>query len=348
MKLLIITQKMDENDPILGFFHRWVEEFAKHCKQVTVICLEKGTYHLPSNVGVLSLGKEEGASRLKYLVRFYRYIWRERKNYDAVFVHMNPIYVVLGGVLWKIWKKKISLWYTHKSVDLKLRIAEKLADVVFTASKESFRLKSKKVKIMGHGIDVERFMACRHSIGSRSRIEILHVGRITPIKGLETLIEAARILKEQWKKQFHVTLVGAPVSDGDARYRKKIEILVKKYRLEDYVTFVGSIPNKEIIAYYSNADVVVNLTPTGGLDKVVLEAMAAGVPVFSSNKAFYDYFGEFDSLLLCEREPEDLANKIMFLFNGEDVPVITKCLVASVKKRANVSFLIEGIVGGVK
>ena len=32
MKLLIITQKVDSADPILGFFHQWVEEFAKHCE----------------------------------------------------------------------------------------------------------------------------------------------------------------------------------------------------------------------------------------------------------------------------------------------------------------------------
>lgn len=29
VKLLIITQKIDINDPILGFFHKWIEEFAK-------------------------------------------------------------------------------------------------------------------------------------------------------------------------------------------------------------------------------------------------------------------------------------------------------------------------------
>ena len=59
MKLLIITQTVDINDQILGFFHRWVEEFAKHCEQITVICLEKGIHDLPQNVRVFSLGKED-------------------------------------------------------------------------------------------------------------------------------------------------------------------------------------------------------------------------------------------------------------------------------------------------
>jgi len=39
MKILILTQKIDKNDDILGFFHGWVAEFAQHCEKVTVIAL---------------------------------------------------------------------------------------------------------------------------------------------------------------------------------------------------------------------------------------------------------------------------------------------------------------------
>ena len=157
MKLLICTQKVDKNDSVLGFFHRWIEEFAKHCEMVTVICLEKGEYSLPNNVKVLSLGKEHGVSRLKYLFCFYTYIWKYRKEYDKVFVHMNPEYVVLGGLFWRLLKKKIALWYMHKSVNLKLRIAERLVHNIFTGTKESFRLKTNKLHITGHGIDTAAF-----------------------------------------------------------------------------------------------------------------------------------------------------------------------------------------------
>ena len=123
MKLLIITQKVDKNDSVLGFFHGWIVEFAKHCEKLTVICLYKGEYDLPENVKVLSLGKETGRSRLKYVFRFYKYIWKYRKDYDNVFVHMNHIYVVLGGTFWKILNKKIILWYNHISGSVSLNIA---------------------------------------------------------------------------------------------------------------------------------------------------------------------------------------------------------------------------------
>ncbi len=57
MKLLILTQKVDVDDDVLGFMHGWIAEFAKSCEQVIVICLQRGRYEFPKNVKVLSLGK---------------------------------------------------------------------------------------------------------------------------------------------------------------------------------------------------------------------------------------------------------------------------------------------------
>ena len=57
MKLLILTQKVDENDDVLGFMHGWIKEFAKHYEKIIVVALGVGQYDLPENVKVLSLGK---------------------------------------------------------------------------------------------------------------------------------------------------------------------------------------------------------------------------------------------------------------------------------------------------
>src|SRR3989344_9148845 len=103
MRLLVLTQKIDPGDDILGFFYGWLLKFAENFKSVTAVCLEAAkTFNLPGNARVLSLGKENGRSRLKYVLNFYKHIWKERENYDAVFVHMNQEYVLLGGLLWKI------------------------------------------------------------------------------------------------------------------------------------------------------------------------------------------------------------------------------------------------------
>ncbi|MBU2219890.1 hypothetical protein KJ665_01980, partial [Patescibacteria group bacterium] len=61
MRLLILTQKIDFNDDILGFMHGWVVEFAKHFESIIVIALGVGEYKLPENVRILSLGKEKNS-----------------------------------------------------------------------------------------------------------------------------------------------------------------------------------------------------------------------------------------------------------------------------------------------
>lgn len=325
MKLLILTQKVDKNDSVLGFFCRWIEEFAKHCEKVTVICLERGTFDLPENVKVLSLGKENKQKmlncfivKLLYVFRFYKYVWQERKNYDAIFVHMNPVYIVLGGLFWKLTGKGTGLWYVHKSVDFKLRLAEKLSDKIFTASKESFRLSSEKVEIVGHGIEIEEFIKSKthqvHKVKSKEEsFKIITVGRIAPVKNLDVLIEAAEILKNNNFK-FEMELAGQPETEIDESYFKNLKTLIEKKNLTDEIKFVGVVPHKDVAVFYTGGDLFVNLSDTGSMDKAVLEAMASGLLVLTSNEAFKS---ELDERYLTDTNPENIANKIIALSKNE-------------------------------
>ena len=307
MRLLIITQKVDINDDNLGFFHRWVEEFAKRFKNVIVVCLQKGDYNLPENVKVLSLGKERGESKIKYLFNFYKYIWQERKNYDAVFIHMNPEYAVLGGLFWKLWNKKIGLWYTHKAINSKLRIAEKLVDKIFTASKESFRLNSKKIIVIGHGIDTERFKPSAINYQQSDKLKIISAGRIAPIKNYEVLIEVAEILRNK-NFNFEIKLAGQPILKKDKFYLKKLKETIEEKKLNDKIIFVGSVPHKNIADFYRKGDLFVNFSDTGSVDKTVLEAMSCGLKTLTSNEAFKNILSD---KYFTDKNPNHIAEKII-------------------------------------
>ena len=347
MKLLIITQIIDINDPILGFFVRWVKEFAKHYEKITVICLEKGKHNLPENVKVLSLGKEEGGppyrKTLRYIVRFYTYIWRERKNYDSVFVHMNPEYVVLGGILWRLLGKQISLWYTHRQVNIKLRIATLFSNQIFSASEKSFRLKTKKLNVVGHGIDVAQFRCPSKEIDDSLRI--VSVGRITQIKGCDTLVRAAKELKESGVENLSIIFVGDIVTSEDEKYKEELIHVVEDFGLSNNVTFKGSLRGEELLKEYCEGDIFVNLTPTGGVDKVVLEAMASGRVVFSSNEAFSEYFGIYaDRLIFPHKDYIRLAEMIKNLLSEGDYQQIAEFLHEQAQKHSSVDTLILHIV----
>ncbi|MDP3725656.1 MAG: glycosyltransferase family 4 protein [bacterium] len=353
MRLLILTQKVDKNDDVLGFFHSWIVEFSKRCEVVTVICLEKGEYNLSHNVSILSLGKEKLKifKRPIYIVRFIRYIARIRHDYDTVFVHMNPEYVVLGGLLWRLWRKKIGLWYVHRQINLKLRIAEKLAHIIFSTTPEAFRLKSKKIHFLGHGVDFSLFPHNKLSTSDVHSFKILHVGRITPIKNLDILIETAAILKKTWNKKFKIVLAGVPSASGDEEYEKKLKELVETHDLKNEISFIGKMPFMRVAELYKEADITVNLTPTGGMDKAVLESIASGTIAFSANRALTDLFGEYaDHLLYNERDAEDTANKIMGIMDMESSKKqrIEDYLYERVRARFNLDSLIKRIVEELK
>ena len=363
MKLLIITQKVDKNDPILGFFHSWIKEFSKNVESVIVICLERRTVDLPENVKVFSLGKElrersdlgnlkrsdleEQFQKIRYIFRFYKLIWKCRNEYDSVFVHMNQIYIVLGGWLWKLWHKKVALWYVHRQASFSLWLATKFADNIFTSSPESFTLKNNKVSYVGHGIDSSKF-ANNVFNTDKSKINIIHVGRITPIKNLETLISAGEILNKKIPN-LSIELYGGAMNDVDKAYEEELKQLIKAKNLEGVVLFMGPVSNADISSVYAKANLSVNMSPTGGWDKVVIESLMAYCPVFASNLALKPVFGVYNDQFLFEyQNPQDLAYKIesfLALGNREE---IVKNLHNHAVAEYDVKNLIKKIVGKIK
>lgn len=313
MKLLIITQKVDKNYQLLGFFIDWLNRFAAKFDKITIICLEKGEFKLPDNIEVVSMGKDRGYSKIRQLSTFYFLL--STSKYDAVFVHMNPIWVVLGGPAWRLKRKKTYFWYTHKAVTPKLRLAEKFADVIFSASKESFRLSSKKVIVTGHGINTDLFKPDSSRVEAGSGLKILSVGRISPVKNYETLIEAMRILKGE-NIEFSVTMVGEPALDSDRIYELKIKTRIKELGLDNSFKFTGKINHENLPGYYQSNDVFVHLSKTGSVDKTILEAMACGMKVLSSNDSARAFLPA--ELLFDESNPSELAAKILAL---KDKPV---------------------------
>ena len=226
---------------------------------------------------------------------------------------MNPIWVVLGGLCWRLTGKKIFFWYTHKAVTPKLRLAEKFANIIFTASKESFRLKSKKVIVTGHGIDTRLFQPSEKLKVKSEKLMILSVGRIAPVKNYETLINAAKILKDK-NIDFSVTIVGEAPLKQDRNYELRIKNKVKKLGLEENFNFVGKINHKDLPQHYQSHDIFVHLSKTGSLDKTILEAMACEMTVLSSNDAARSFLPP--EQVFSQDDGYDLAGKIEMAASG--------------------------------
>jgi glycosyltransferase involved in cell wall biosynthesis len=339
MKLLVLTQKVDLDDAVLGFFHKWLEKMATRCDSVTVICLSRGRYDLPTNVKVLSLGKESGENKLKYLTIFFYYIWSERRNYDKVFVHMNPEYLVLGGWLWLSLRKPAYLWFNHKYGSWIARLGQIFAIKIFYTSPHSFFSTNSKASVMPVGIDIDAFNNSDKK--ERKNDFLLCLGRISPVKNVEILIEAMKIVDRQGFN-CQLDIVGSALS-RDLDYFNNLKESAAVLMAADKINFQAEIPNYRTPAVYRRHDFFINLTNSGSLDKAILEAMACGCLPIVSNTSLLQVLPS--ELLFKERDSLDLANKIFSVrsWPSEKRESLRASLISYIQNNHSLDLLIDKI-----
>jgi len=272
MRLLIVCQAVDLDHSNLGFFVRWIEAFAEHSEEVTVIANEVGRYTLPKNITVFGLGKESGSSRIARYVKFLSLIVWFSSRYDVVFCHMNPEFVIAGSWWWRMAGKRICFWYMHKSVTSRLKLAERLAHVIVTASPESFRLPTKKLHIVGHGIDTDTFQPDPRIVRGT---HALSVGRLNKSKRHDKAIDIAADLG--------VSLRIA----GEGPERESLEQYAQTKNVQ--VSFLGGLTHEKLRDEYLKAGLFIHTSETGSLDKVLLEAVACGTPIKTEYSAYTQY-----------------------------------------------------------
>lgn len=153
--------------------------------------------------------------------------------------------------LWHKWKK------SYNGVDLFISPSQFLADLT------SMRFSKNKIKVLTNGINIDEYVASYHDDGYA-----LYFGRISKEKGIKTLLEAHKNLKES----ISLKVVGTgPLDDEFSSLYSSAE-------------FLGHKTGKELNNLISNAAyVIVPSEWNENCSMVVLEAMALGKPVIGSN-----------------------------------------------------------------
>ncbi len=323
MNLVFVTRIVDRQDTRSGFVFDWIEALADEVDRLYVICLEKGDVSgLPANVEVGSMGKEEGNSRLHKLTAYWGFLVDWLPQSKGVLVHMHPLYAIAAWPLTTIYGKKMGLWYTHKQVDGKLKLAHAMVDVVFTASTESFRLPSNKARVMGHGINMGRFSRTMYEERGDNVFRIVSLGRISLSKDYETMVLAMReLVKASEANQaisYRLDIYGDPALEQDEVYLDNLLEMTEGAGLDEVISFHPGVPYGEVPELYARGDLFINLSQTGSMDKTVLEAAASKTLVLTSNEAYYRPLLNISPMLVADNnEPKELAAKIKAL---KDLP----------------------------
>lgn len=145
-----------------------------------------------------------------------------------------------------------------------------------------------KISVVYLGIDQARFQPRKVSDDfyqtyhlDRQASYLLYVGSEDPRKNLSRLIDSLRRIVDQ-EPNIKLLKVGAARFVGE---RKQLQQKIQRLGLEDHVIFFDQVPDKDLACFYNIADLFVFPSLYEGFGLPVLEAMACGTPVLTSNRS---------------------------------------------------------------
>jgi len=347
MRLLLITFELDSRSAVLAWQARVAAELSQSCEQVIVVAQKVGDYAPQANMHVLTfpLAPQRAPARWLGGRLFANYfVWQvwKRHRFDAVFVHMNVEWTYRLYPIFRVLSVPVLMWYAHGTVSRRLRLAHRCATGVVTSTREGFRLPSDKVTVIGQGIDTSAFPI--QPIESPCA-DIVTVSRISERKRIELIIDAlAAIRRSRPDEPIRLRVVGSTLNAADRAYDRALRARVRHLNLENDVDFIGHVPMSAIARYYASAFVHVNVSTTGSMDKTVLEALACGCPVLTSNVAFADFFRSHPDCLLDDDAPEAVAARILRVYDRRSL-VDRESLRRLVHGRHDVATYCQKVVG---
>lgn len=204
-------------------------------------------------------------------------------------------------------KAYVAGWLNTLYIPLEKNMAEN-ADIILVLTekmKEEIlkfcHVDKQKIQVLPNGVDLTRFKPQKKK--KRNNIKkILYVGRLDLRKRVSDLIQAFKKINNKIKAELVIA--------GEGALRKNLETLARGYP----VRFLGKVPHKNIPCLYQESDLVVVPSSYEGFPLVILEAMASGIPVLTSDSCPNFGNSQFET-----GNVDDLAEKMTRFLKNEEL-----------------------------
>jgi|SRR6185295_16249555 len=267
-------------------------------------------------------------------------------------IHTNSIraHIIAAQALKKVPAEKLPklIFFVHDFTFPRwaVRIFSRSADQVCACSEAVKRdlvekgVAAGKISVIPNGVDIEKFAAVPQKTFAAAQPVIGIIGRIDAWKGQDIFLAAAKIVLEKYPQaRFQIFGASSAYDPKTQEFEKKLHaIIFHDQKLAAAVEFRGFVPAEEAL---SELDILVHAsTAPEPFGRVILEALAAGVPVIASSLggAAEIFTSGKEGILISPNDPPLLAEKIDFLLSSPEPRLeFTKNAKALVRAKFNLS-----------
>lgn len=291
------------------------------------------------------IGKFKGIRAAFRLLPYFAHLWRSAGKVQLFHVMANSgwsWHLFAAPAIWiaRIRGKPVVLNYRGGEADsffnkaffwIRPSLRQASAIIVPSGFLEAvFRKRGFSPGIVPNIIDLSRFKARDPSPGSwiTDCPHIIVTRNLEPIYDNATALRAFNIIRRSFPSA-KLTLAGSGPEEH------ALMQLAARLGMTEAVTFIGRLDNEDMADIYNSADIMINPSLADNMPISVLEALASGVPVVSTNVGGIPYLVEHEktAVLVPAQNPEAMANAILSLLN--DPPkssVMTRAGIESVRQ----------------
>jgi len=210
------------------------------------------------------------------------------------------------------------------------------SNVMARHMKNNFGVANDKISIIHRWVDLDKFkLVPFHS--KPPKVLIVSVGRISPSKGYEYLIEAMRQVV-RLNPYANLEIIGG-ADDSKQKYLSKLKTLVSRYSLDYNIKFLGH--RSDVGGVLASAHMLVMPSVVEeSFGRVIIEAFASGVPVIATQVGAIPEIIEDrkDGMIVVPRDPTALSGAIIELLKN---PKIGEALSLEARKKVEEKYSLE-------
>lgn len=349
MNLVYILNHYSENEA--SHFHHIInllDELAKNGVNIKLI-IEKPSA-LPKFRSKIEVVLQKRTNKILRLIELF-FILKNitQKGYDKIFIRISCRAALVATLIAKIYPVKVYFWLSGTTIefdksqplgikklkwyfDTWLPVKIVLNHNTLVTGPESmgkyyqkwFNIDPSRVIILYNDVDIHRFVRLpenkkkelKAKLGYDSDTQIiLSVKRLSPVRGVMYYFP---FIAESVVSKLNGDFVFIIIGDGGEE--DKLRAAIKESGLNKYFKILGSIPNKNIHEHYMAADIFINPTLAEGFPRVLIEAMACGLPIVTTDAGgIKDIVGEEQKMFVVEKEDrESFVSKLLLLYNDKE------------------------------